>query len=355
MSINFREANPCRPASIPAAAREGDPRRTARDACRTAASARGAGPAGPTQKWATHRERRPNTAWALDGCRAWAEVRLLQVRKLHPADQQVAGAFLERDPVAGGLIHSLILRHGWRGGTAYCGLWDCLGHGAGLEGLVSLDDRGRSTLCGGGLPWVEHVGALLQSWLDGDPARLRYFDAPAEMAGGLARAAPPVTSTHLAILACDRDTALAAPTECLRPQGLAIREAAASDAAALTALYRDEAGFAWVDVPVTLAMCRDGHRLWLVGLKEDEIVTSGWGNTLEPAAARLSGIMTRPDQRGRGYAATLTAELTRRLAQQGRTPYLYVAAADRAANALYDRLGYRLHSQRVGLSYGGDP
>lgn len=279
----------------------------------------------------------------------------MHVLKLCPADQSTAVTFLGLDPIAGGLIHSLILRRGWHGGTEYWGLWDCRGDGNGLAGLVSRDDRGRGTLCGGGPRWIEPVGALLRSWLDADPAHLGYFDAPAEMADGLAGAAPPVTSTHLAILTCERDTALGPATQRVRPHGLAIREAAQGDAPALTALYRDEAGFAWVDVPGALAMCRDGHRLWLVGTKRDQIVTAGWGNTLEPGAARLSGIMTRLDQRNRGYATTITAQLTRRLAEQGRTPYLYVAADDPAANALYDRLGYRLHSRRVGLSYGGEP
>ena len=55
---------------------------------------------------------------------------------------------------------------------------------------------------------------------------------------------------------------------------------------------------------------------------------------------RISAVFTRPDARGRGYGAAITAELTRRLLAEGLTPMLYADAGNPGANRLYRRIGY---------------
>jgi hypothetical protein len=55
---------------------------------------------------------------------------------------------------------------------------------------------------------------------------------------------------------------------------------------------------------------------------------------------RISAVYTRPDARGRGYGGAITAELTRRLLDEGLTPMLYADAGNPGANRLYRRIGY---------------
>jgi len=55
---------------------------------------------------------------------------------------------------------------------------------------------------------------------------------------------------------------------------------------------------------------------------------------------RISAVYTRPDARGRGYGGAITAELTRRLLDEGLTPMLYADAGNPGSNRLYRRLGY---------------
>lgn len=65
-------------------------------------------------------------------------------------------------------------------------------------------------------------------------------------------------------------------------------------------------------------------------------VTAGTPNTL-----RVSYVYTPPEYRGRGYARAVTAHLSRRILEDGRTAVLYADRDDPAPNHIYRTLGYR--------------
>jgi predicted GNAT family acetyltransferase len=61
-----------------------------------------------------------------------------------------------------------------------------------------------------------------------------------------------------------------------------------------------------------------------------------------PNGARVGGVYTPPEWRGRGYASACTAALTRMTLDSGlRFCFLYTDLSNPTSNALYQRLGYR--------------
>jgi len=54
----------------------------------------------------------------------------------------------------------------------------------------------------------------------------------------------------------------------------------------------------------------------------------------------LSGIVTHPDMRGRGYAKQLIAHTTNNIFNQMKTPFLHIAEGNWAIT-LYEKLGFR--------------
>ncbi len=284
----------------------------------------------------------------------------MQIRLLDETDRAAATALLAGDPIGGGLIHGLIVRHGFRGTVEHWGMYQDMA----MVGIMSPGSAGRCPVYGAGPEWSTMIAGLVRYWWQSG-RRLDSVDVPADMAGPLAEALPPARLNELEIWACQECQATVS-----RPLSspLLLREVTEDDIPELTGMYTREPAFGWVDVPGVMRMCRDGHRLWLAGEVKDEpvkpgaeehgrharIVTAGWGNTLEPGAARVSGVVTRPDSRGRGYATQLVGGLTAALLAEGRVPYLYVSTHEPAARAVYSKLGYRLHSRRAGLIYRGD-
>jgi predicted GNAT family acetyltransferase len=63
-----------------------------------------------------------------------------------------------------------------------------------------------------------------------------------------------------------------------------------------------------------------------------------------PSGIRVGPVYTPPERRGRGYATGLVAHLSRELLDEGRSfCFLYTDMDNPTSNAIYRRIGYRLH------------
>lgn len=113
------------------------------------------------------------------------------------------------------------------------------------------------------------------------------------------------------------------------------RELGAADAAEMLALARlTEPG------PFEVRTHELGGFLGIRDPRTGELVAMA-GERMRPEGfAEVSGVCTRPDHRGRGLAAMLSAEVTRRILARGETPFLHAYARNHAAIALYERLGF---------------
>lgn len=86
-----------------------------------------------------------------------------------------------------------------------------------------------------------------------------------------------------------------------------------------------------------LGIYRDGR---LAAMAGERMALPGW--------REISGVCTHPDHLGRGYAQRLVALATRRIAADGRRPFLHVSAANGRAKRIYEHLGY---ADRVALAH----
>jgi predicted GNAT family acetyltransferase len=89
------------------------------------------------------------------------------------------------------------------------------------------------------------------------------------------------------------------------------------------------------------------HRLGdFVGVRAGGQLVAMAGERMKPDGfTEVSGVCTHPDHRGCGYAATLMRQVTARILARGETPFLHAYATNRAAIALYDRLGFTLRRE----------
>ncbi len=196
--------------------------------------------------------------------------------------------------------------------------------------------------------------------LGGTP--LAFIDAPREMASAIAALMPPMETESLGVWAHDGH-----PPKSPVPvaAGLTVRCVdAQADAAALQALYEADETFREIGVNIGDAMdaVRCGLRLMLVGeLPHDAapissggsgIVTAAFGWLTDSRLARVSGVVTHPACRGRGYATAVVGRLTFELLRSGRRPFLYVSLGNVPAVRVYERLGYRPHAVVDKLRYG---
>ena len=75
-----------------------------------------------------------------------------------------------------------------------------------------------------------------------------------------------------------------------------------------------------------------------------------------PTGARVGAVYTPPSLRGRGYAAGVVAEVSRRaLAGGHRFCSLYTDLANPTSNALYQRLGYIPVVDALDVEFGPAP
>ena len=77
------------------------------------------------------------------------------------------------------------------------------------------------------------------------------------------------------------------------------------------------------------------------GIRIGERLASMAGERLKlPGLAELSGVSTWPEFRGQGLAAALVRRVVRGFLERGDTPFLHCYAANVAAIALYEKLGF---------------
>jgi predicted GNAT family acetyltransferase len=82
-----------------------------------------------------------------------------------------------------------------------------------------------------------------------------------------------------------------------------------------------------------------------LGVKVDGRLVAMAGERMKPEGfTEVSGVCTHPDHRGRGYAAMLSTAVAERILARGETPFLHAFTTNRAAIALYERLGFRLRT-----------
>ena len=93
------------------------------------------------------------------------------------------------------------------------------------------------------------------------------------------------------------------------------------------------------------------HRLGgFIGVKEDGRLVAMAGERMKPAGfTEVSGVCTRPDRRGRGYAAGLLRAVIARILARGETPFLHAYAANAGAIALYESLGFAFRREMAML------
>ena len=89
--------------------------------------------------------------------------------------------------------------------------------------------------------------------------------------------------------------------------------------------------------------------MWEVG---GQVVSlSGFGGPT-PNGIRIGPVYTPPEHRGRGYATTLVADLSRHQLTGGRRLcFLHTDLANLTSNAIYVRIGYRRVCDSVVLAF----
>src|SRR5580765_2422032 len=95
----------------------------------------------------------------------------------------------------------------------------------------------------------------------------------------------------------------------------------------------------------------DEEGIWLWEVGGQVVSLSGFGGPT-PNGIRIGPVYTPPEHRGRGYATTLVADLTRhQLAGGRRFCFLHTDLANPTSNAIYVRIGYRRVCDSVVLAF----
>jgi predicted GNAT family acetyltransferase len=72
----------------------------------------------------------------------------------------------------------------------------------------------------------------------------------------------------------------------------------------------------------------------------DPVCFAGYGGET-PNGARIGPVYTPPEHRRRGYGSVLTADLSQRLLDEGRSYcFLYTDSANPTSNRIYQAIGY---------------
>jgi GNAT superfamily N-acetyltransferase len=79
----------------------------------------------------------------------------------------------------------------------------------------------------------------------------------------------------------------------------------------------------------------------------DELIAMAGERLMIDRHVEISGVCTRPDHRGFGYASGLVWQLVQRHRRQGLVSWLHVSAASQNAIALYLRMGFKVFNRIV--------
>jgi predicted GNAT family acetyltransferase len=92
-----------------------------------------------------------------------------------------------------------------------------------------------------------------------------------------------------------------------------------------------------------------------VGVFDDGQLVAMAGERLHlPGFCEISAVCTRPDHRGRGLAAGLTALVARAIEARGERPFLHHASENHPARRVYESLGFEFR-RTVGFAAFGAP
>ena len=98
-------------------------------------------------------------------------------------------------------------------------------------------------------------------------------------------------------------------------------------------------------------LASDEEGIWLWEAEGQVVSLSGFGGPT-PNGIRIGPVYTPPGLRGRGYATTLVADLSRRqLASGQRFCFLHTDLANPTSNAIYRRIGYQRVCDSVVLAF----
>ncbi len=105
--------------------------------------------------------------------------------------------------------------------------------------------------------------------------------------------------------------------------------------------------FALADLTKPGPFERNTHLLGgFIGLrKQGQLVAMAGRRMAFPGWIEISGVCVHPDFRGRSLARLLVAEVMRRIAQEGATPFLHTYSDNEAAIMLYRRLGFEIRTE----------
>ncbi len=108
--------------------------------------------------------------------------------------------------------------------------------------------------------------------------------------------------------------------------------------------FQEESGAVSADPGRSLAArllvdpAQGGMHIWEDG---EPVSLAGYSGPT-PTGIRIGPVYTPPDLRGRGYATTLVAQLSQALLRRGlQRVFLFTNLANRTANDIYQRIGYR--------------
>ena len=105
--------------------------------------------------------------------------------------------------------------------------------------------------------------------------------------------------------------------------------------------HRPPEGEAHVRHAIETRLADETAGFWLWIDDGEPASLAGFGGPT-PSGIRIGPVYTPPERRGRGYATSLVAELSRAMLDRGsRACYLYTDLSNPTSNAIYERIGYR--------------